>query len=73
MATDAELAQGLADLTTQVAKIGTETQTLITKVADLEAALAASGTVDPAVQAAFDALKAQVTTVDDMVPDAPAP
>ena len=73
MSTSAELAQGIADLTTQVGKIGTETTTLIGKVGDLETALANAANVDPAVLAAFDALKAQVQTVDDLVPDAPAP
>lgn len=70
MATSAEIAQGLTDLTAEVTKIGTETTTLIAKVADLEAAINA-GTVTPEVQAAFDALKAQVKVVDDLVPDAP--
>lgn len=73
MATQTELAQGLKDLTTQVAKIGTETEALKQKVADLEAALANQPNVTEEVQNAFDALKAQVQTVDDLVPDAAPP
>ncbi len=73
MTTSAELAQGLSDLTAQVAKIGAESTATLQKVSDLEAAIAGAGGVDPSVQAAFDALKAQVQKVDDMVPDAAAP
>lgn len=68
-----ELAEQLTTITGQVAKIGTESAATLQKVADLEAALANQDNVTPEVQAAFDALKAQVTVVDDLVPDAPAP
>lgn len=71
MTTQAELAQTLADVSSQVAKIGTETQATLDKVAALEAALAAAGSVSAEVQAAVDALKAQVQVVDDLVADAP--
>lgn len=71
MATQAELAQTLADVSAQVAKIGTETSATLQKVADLEAALASAGEVSAEVQAAVDALKAQVQVVDDLVADAP--
>jgi hypothetical protein len=71
MATQAELTQGLNDLTAQVTKIGAETAATLQKVSDLEAAIAGAGGVDPSVQAAFDALKAQVQAVDDAVADAP--
>lgn len=70
MTTQAELTQGLTDLTAQVVKIGTETTTLVQKVADLETVLASQQDVSPELQAAFDALKAQVTVVDGLVPDA---
>lgn len=73
METQAELAADLQKVSDQVAKIGTETSTLLQKVADLEAALAAGGPVTAEVQAAVDALKAQVQVVDDLVPDAPQP
>lgn len=72
MTTQTELATSIADLTTTVQKIGTETTATLQKVTDLEAALANAGSVAPEVQAAFDALKAQVQAVDDLVPDAPA-
>jgi DNA-binding protein H-NS len=69
MATQAELKQQIEDLTVQVVKIGTETDGLKQLVTDLEEALAAAGTVAPEVQAAFDALKASVQAVDDLVAD----
>lgn len=71
MATQAELAQQLTTITDQVHKIGVETQSLLQKVADLETALGNQGNVTPELQAAFDALKAQVQSVDDLVPDTP--
>ena len=72
MATQEQLVADLTALTAQVTKIGTETSTLLTKVADLEAALSASGAaVTPEVEAALAALKSQVQVVDDLVPDAP--
>lgn len=71
MATQTELAEELTALTATVAKIGTETSTLLTKISDLETALANAGNVSPEVQVALDALKSQVTVVDDLVPDAP--
>lgn len=74
MATQAELAQSLTDLTVQVNKIGEESKATLQKVTDLETALAnaatAGQTVAPEVQAAFDALKASVQAVDDLVPNA---
>jgi methylaspartate ammonia-lyase len=73
MATQAELAQSLTDLTTQVNKIGDESKATLQKVTDLETALANSASagqvVSPEVQAAFDALKASVQAVDDLVPN----
>lgn len=72
MTTQTELAAGLAEIHATVQKIGTETSATLQKVADLETALANAGNVDPAVQEAFDALKASVKAVDDLVPDAPA-
>lgn len=71
MASQAELAASLASVSAQVAKIGTETSGLLTKVADLEAALAAAGNTTPEVDAALAALRAQVQVVDDLVVDAP--
>jgi uncharacterized protein YoxC len=67
-----ELAKGLADVGTQVAKIGSESTATLQKVAELEAALNNAGGVSPAVQSAFNALKAQVQVVDDLIPDVPA-
>jgi hypothetical protein len=84
MATQQELAEQLGAVTSQLTEIGTgvdkvstETATLLVKVAELEALLAAGNTVtvSPELQAAFDAVKAQadvvatkVKAVDDQVP-----
>lgn len=75
MATSAELQASIESTTAQVAKIGTETTALLALAADLQAALDAavanSNTISPELVAAVDALKAQVTVVDDLVPDVP--
>ena len=72
MATQAELATSLAEVTAKVTKIGTETQTLLVKIQELTDAIAA-GTTTAEVDAALAALQAQVAIVDDLVADAPAP
>ena len=71
MSTQAELAQSLADVSAQVAKIGDESKTTLARVAALEEAVAAAGGTTPEVDAALAALKAQVQLVDDLVADAP--
>lgn len=68
-----ELASALEAVSAQVAKIGTESSATLQKVTDLEAAIQNAGQVSPEVQTAFDALKAQVQVVDDLIPDAPVP
>ena len=73
MSTEAELIAKLTSVTATVAKIGTETSALKGLVETLTASLAAAGTTSPAVDAAMAALVAQVTVVDDLVPDAAAP
>lgn len=72
MGTQTELAADIANVTAQVAKIGTETAALLQKVTDLQTIIDSQGGVSPELQAAVDALKAQITVVDDLVPDAPA-
>lgn len=68
-----DLAPQIDALTAQVAKIGTETRSLITKVQDLTDALA-STPVPAEVEAALLALGEQVAVVDALVPDeVPAP
>ena len=67
MTTQTELAQQITDLTAQNEKARAE---VLAKIADMQAALDAAGNVDPAVLAAFDALKASVQADDDIVPDA---
>ncbi len=69
MATQAELATQLSGVKDQLVKVGTEIDTLQTKVADLQAAIANAGNVTPELQAAFDALKTQAQVLDDLNPD----
>lgn len=73
MATQKELATQLTELTTNVAKIGEETQKTLQKVEELEAALSNQDNVSPELQSAFDALKEQVTVVDELIPDTTTP
>ena len=73
MASQAELAAQLKANTEQAAKIGAETQTLLDKIRDLLEQLANQSGVTPELQAAADALKAQLQVVDDLVPDAVTP
>jgi hypothetical protein len=58
-------------------KIGTETDSLLQKIADLEAALAAAieagRTITPELEAAVAAVSTQANAVDALVPDAPPP
>lgn len=67
MATQAELAQQLRDITAQNEKARAE---ILTKIADLETALANAGATTPEVDEAVAALKASVQTDDDLNPDA---
>lgn len=73
MAKQSEMAADMATVTAQIAKIGEESKKTLQKVTDLETALGNQEDVSPELQSAFDALKAQVTVVDDLIPDAPAP
>ena len=76
MATQSDLVADINAVKDQVTKIGIETSATLDKVAELEAALAnaggVGGVVTPELQAAVEALKAQVTLVDDLIPDATA-
>jgi ABC-type transporter Mla subunit MlaD len=68
MATQSELATQLTTLKDQVVKSRGE---VLAKIADLETALANAGSTSPEVDAALEALKTEVQTSDDIVPDAP--
>lgn len=73
MASEAEITNLLNAATAQLQKIATESAATLQKVTDLEAVIASLGAnVTPELQAAVDALRAQVQLVDDLVPDAPA-
>ena len=69
MSTQAELAAKLDVVTAQITKIGTETTLLLANIATLTAALEASGATTPEVDSALEALQAQASIVDDLVPD----
>lgn len=71
MATQAELTEQLNAMTEQAGKVAGETRTLLTRIEDLLAQLANAQVVNPELQAAADALKAQLDVVDELVPDAP--
>lgn len=87
MATQADVAAQLtaqaatlAAQATQVAKIGTETDGLLQKIADLTVAVEQAGNATPEVEAALAAvndqtlvLQSAITGVDDKVPDAVTP
>jgi ABC-type transporter Mla subunit MlaD len=70
MATLNDLVPQFEALTAQVAKIGTETEALKVKITDLETAITNAGNVPQDVLDKFEALKAQVQAVDDLVADA---
>lgn len=70
MATQAQVAQDLVALKTQLTKVGNE---VLGKLAELETALANQGNATPEVEAALAALKTSVQAVDDLIPDAPTP
>lgn len=70
MGTQAELAAQINSVTNTVAKIGVETQSLLTKVTELTDLIAAGGNTTPEVDAAIAALVAQASVVDELVADA---
>ena len=70
MASQEEAAAQLAAVNEKIVKIGTETSTLLTKIAELQAALEAAGQVTPELQSAIEAVAAQAGVVDELVPDA---
>lgn len=73
MLTQEQLVQGLNEVSAQVNKIKGESSATLQKVSDLEAALNNQGNVSPAVEDAFNALKAQVQVVDDLIADTTTP
>ena len=73
MATQSELATQMATVTAVVQKVGTESAATLALVTALQKQianlLANGGNVTPELQAAVDALAAQIKVVDDLVPD----
>lgn len=69
-----ELAADMRELAAKLVKIGTESTATLAKVTALEEQLANADDVSPELQQAFDDLKGQAQSVDDLVQDAvPAP
>lgn len=77
MATKEQVMAGLGNIETELGKIGTETQTLIAKVAELQQAANNAGNIPDEVMDKINAVATQARVVDDLVPDAtelpPAP
>jgi phage shock protein A len=73
MASQAELTTKVNELTAKVTKVSTETRTLLTKIEELLAVIAAGGNATPELEAAIAVLEAQVDIVDALVPDSPTP
>lgn len=73
MAKQSEMATEMVALTAQVKKIGEESTKTLAVVDELQKVIDGLDNVTPELQAAFDALKVQVTVVDDLIPDAPTP
>lgn len=71
--TQAELAVEMTEVTEQLKKVGNESAKSVAKIAELEEVIKNLPNVEPALQDAFDAVKAQVKLVDDMVPDSTEP
>lgn len=75
MINQTELAAGLVAIQTQVAKVALEQSNrfdaVTAKVAELEAIIAAGGTIGTAVETAFAGVQSAVQALDDVIPDAP--
>lgn len=69
MSTQAETVERINAINATVTKIGEETRSLLIKIDELVAALAAAGTVSPEVDDAISALAEQAAVVDALVPD----
>lgn len=64
-----ELTSALNQTTERVKKIGTETQSLLARIEELQAVVANSDNVPQDVQDALASLMAQAGVVDDLVAD----
>lgn len=73
MATQAEAAVEVRNLTAKINKIGTETAATLQKVKDLEAVIVAGGEVSSELRTALDEAIAAAQSADDLTPDAPTP
>lgn len=71
MATEQEILDDLTSIKDTLVKIGLESSATLDKVAELEALLAAGGSLE-AIAAKVAEVKAQAQLVDELVPDAPA-
>lgn len=68
MGTQAEVAEQITALKSQIEKVSSEVQG---KLQELETAINNQGNASPEVEAALGALKTAVQGVDDLIPDPP--
>jgi uncharacterized coiled-coil protein SlyX len=73
VATQQEMVTKLNDIGVELNKVGAETDALLQKIAELQAAVDAQPNATPELEAAVAAVAAQAKVVDDKVPDAPTP
>ena len=73
MATQAEIVTQLTEANATLAKIGTETDSLLVKIAELQSIIDGMADASPELVDAMAAVSAQIKSIDDKVPDAPEP
>lgn len=75
MASQAEIVQQLNEARAQLRKVSEEqsarSDTLLKKIAELEAIIAAGGTIGQDLVDAAAGVKAEAQALDDLIPDAP--
>ena len=71
--TQEEATAALVQTNEVLVKVGKETDSLLEKIEELEAALEAQESVSPELEAAVKAVSAQAKTIDELVPDVPPP
>lgn len=73
VATQAEIVKQFQDANLTLAKIGTETDSLLTKIADLQRIIDGMTDASPELVDAMRAVSASIKALDDKVPDLPPP
>lgn len=73
MATQAEIVRQLQEANLTLAKIGTETDSLLVKIAELQKIIDGMTDATPELVDAMAAVSASIKALDEKVPDLPAP